>query len=126
MRNERKSLRELRKARGITLKQASDSTGVSVSHLGAAETGKRRLVDPVLQSAIAEFYSVPVEYIVEFDPGAQENSSLREESAPYATRGFDAIRTETMEKLIDVCRAERDWMAMETIAAELKRREGAE
>ncbi|QBG47838.1 XRE family transcriptional regulator [Verrucomicrobia bacterium S94] len=123
LKNSTYSLKTLRKSRGITQGDVSKSTGISVSHISAAEKGKRRIADPAKQKAIAEFFSVNVDSIEEFDENYQGNSTLGEELTGYHTRGLPACRVETLEAMLDAARALRDWPAVEAIAYEIRKRE---
>ena len=56
-------LRELRKARGITMKELGDMLGVSESTISLYENGKREPSYELLLK-IAEFFNVSVDYLL--------------------------------------------------------------
>lgn len=67
-------LRELRKARGITMKELGDMLGVSESTISLYENGKREPSYELLLK-IAEFFNVSVDYLLRGEdkkPGCPE------------------------------------------------------
>ena len=59
-------IRELRKAKGITLKQLGEELGVAESTVSHYETGRRQLDNETLVR-LAEFFDVPAGYILGFE-----------------------------------------------------------
>ena len=59
-------IRELRKAKGITLKQLGEELGVAESTVSHYETGRRQLDNETL-FRLAEFFDVPAGYILGFE-----------------------------------------------------------
>lgn len=57
-------LRQVRKSKGLTLKQVAQSVGISEDLIGKYERGER---NPKIETSIklADYYSVPIEYLVE-------------------------------------------------------------
>lgn len=57
--------RQVRKSKGLTLKQVAQSVGISENLIGKYERGER---NPKIETSIklADYYSVPIEYLVEF------------------------------------------------------------
>lgn len=73
-------LRELRKARGITMKELGDMLGVSESTISLYENGKREPSYELLLK-IAEFFNVSVDYLLRGEdkkPVAPKGSELDE------------------------------------------------
>lgn len=56
-------LREIRKQKGLTMKQFGAVFGISESTVSHYETGRRK-IDPVLLYKIADYYGVTVDYLL--------------------------------------------------------------
>src|SRR3954468_18049148 len=86
-------LRDLRRARRLTLREAEERSGVSNSYLSQVENGHIRQPSPYVLQKLAEAYSVPYEHLMlragyirpEVLPARPESSppTVQETSAPY-------------------------------------------
>lgn len=57
-------LREARKIKGLTLKEVAEDVGISEDLIGKYERGERNLkIETSIK--LADYYSVPIEYLVE-------------------------------------------------------------
>ena len=57
-------LRQLRKSKGLTIKEVAEDTGILADLIGKYERGER---NPKIETSIklANYYSVPIKYLVE-------------------------------------------------------------
>ncbi|GEO26045.1 hypothetical protein AAC03nite_18300 [Alicyclobacillus acidoterrestris] len=68
-------LRHLREQKGWTLAEASEHTGVSISHLSAIEKGNRPNPSFFLVAKLAQAYGVPLNYFLDPVEEPSENTS---------------------------------------------------
>ncbi|GMA64710.1 helix-turn-helix domain-containing protein [Alicyclobacillus fastidiosus] len=74
-------LRFLREQKGWTLAEASEQTGISISHLSAIEKGTRPNPSYFLVAKLAEAYGVPLTYFLEsFDEQSGGTPSVASET----------------------------------------------
>lgn len=77
-------IRELRKARGITMKQLGKELGVAESTVSQYETGKRSIDNETLLR-LGEFFDVTVGYLI----GAEEDKKAPTDNSKRSTSDDD-------------------------------------
>lgn len=92
-------LKELRKAKGISLKELGSIVGVAESTMSLYENGKRQ-PDYETLLKLAEFFGVTVDYLLR---GKDESENLPEELAIF-NRGARKLSPENRKKLLDMAR----------------------
>lgn len=80
------SLRNIRNARGISIKKLTDDTGIAYSTYTKYERGERELGVPVLIK-LADYYGVTTDEILGRDPG-------RDDAAASAQGADDAVNAQ--------------------------------
>lgn len=66
-------IRELRKAKKVTMKELGNMIGVAESTMSLYETGKRK-PDPETLSRLADYFNVSVDYLLGRDEGQSQTS----------------------------------------------------
>lgn len=66
-------LKELRKAKGLTLRELSDEVGSSFGGLGNIENGRRNL-SLSLAVKLADYFDVSVDYLIEHEKTSNHSS----------------------------------------------------
>lgn len=66
-------IRELRKAKKVTMKELGNMIGVAESTMSLYETGKRK-PDPETLSRLADYFNVSVDYLLGRDEGQPQTS----------------------------------------------------
>lgn len=66
-------IRELRKAKKVTMKELGNMIGVAESTMSLYETGKRK-PDPETLSRLADYFNVSVDYLLGRDEGQSQSS----------------------------------------------------
>jgi transcriptional regulator with XRE-family HTH domain len=92
-------LKELRKAKGISLKELGSIVGVAESTMSLYENGKRQ-PDYETLLKLAEFFGVTVDYLLR---GSNESECLPEELV-ILNRGARKMSPENRKKLLDMAR----------------------
>ena len=92
-------LKELRKAKGISLKELGSIVGVAESTMSLYENGKRQ-PDYETLLKLAEVFGVPVDYVLR---GSNESECLPEELV-ILNRGARKMSPENRKKLLDMAR----------------------
>lgn len=92
-------LKELRKAKGISLKELGSIVGVAESTMSLYENGKRQ-PDYEILLKLAEFFGVTVDYLLR---GSNESECLPEELV-ILNRGARKMSPENRKKLLDMAR----------------------
>lgn len=93
------NLKELRKAKGISLKELGSIVGVAESTMSLYENGKRQ-PDYETLLKLAEFFGVTVDYLLR---GSNESECLPEELV-ILNRGARKMSPENRKKLLDMAR----------------------
>lgn len=85
------TLRELRKAKGITMKELGDVVGVAESTISQYETGKR---SPDFETLLkfGEFFNVSTDYLLRYDFRDWENITL----PPICSDAYNTICTQLL------------------------------
>lgn len=115
-----RNLKSLRKDAGFTQESLAEASGVGASTIGNFETGRANMSDEMLRK-IAEILNTTVDLLKESE-GDFDHRRINESPPEYRTGGLAAIKRGTLEKLIDVARAEKDWRALAALANEIEKR----
>jgi transcriptional regulator with XRE-family HTH domain len=112
------SLRQLRITAGLTMDELSVKTGVPRSSIGAFEKGTRPL-KPKHRHALEKFFNAEIVEI-----STPDCSFVDEAPTEYRDGGsvFSKIPSDQLEVLLQNCAKEKDWLAVEKVAAELANR----
>ena len=82
-------LKELRKRKGVTLKQVEEGTGLSNAHISQMETGtRRRLPSPDKLKALAAYFNVAIKEMLE-KAGYVDSGEIEETFEQKIEKAFD-------------------------------------
>ena len=72
-------LKDLRRERGLTLKELAEQTGLSASALGSYESEEEKEINPFSVTTLAKFYGVSTDYLLGLtEMKSHPNTELRE------------------------------------------------
>ncbi|AKJ63333.1 helix-turn-helix domain-containing protein [Kiritimatiella glycovorans] len=112
------TLRDLRRDRGLTLKDLSEATGVALSTIGNYETGRRGLSE-ASRAKIARYLEIPEETL--------KNHAVREKNGePYQAASLAGLRQETVKRMAEMALEMEDWEGVRLFSDELRRRQAGE
>lgn len=97
-------IRELRKAKKVTMKELGNMIGVAESTMSLYETGKRK-PDPETLSRLADYFNVSVDYLLGRDEGQSQTSPSPADRQRRDVEAMLRSMSETdLEKVYDYAR----------------------
>lgn len=97
-------IRELRKAKKVTMKELGNMIGVAESTMSLYETGKRK-PDPETLSRLADYFNVSVDYLLGRDEGQpQPSPSPADRQRRDVEAMLRAMSEADLEKVYDYAR----------------------
>lgn len=94
-------LKELRGKKGVTQGQLAKAIGVSPGNIGDWETGKSKPGYTAL-AALARFFEVPADHLLELEPSEREPIHSAEELSPAEQELLAAVRSLSEDKTKEV------------------------
>lgn len=96
-------IRELRKAKKVTMKELGNIIGVAESTMSLYETGKRK-PDPETLSRLADYFNVSVDYLLGRDEQPQTSPSPADRQRQDVEAMLRAMSETDLEKVYDYAR----------------------